>query len=280
MRPERVVLVLSGGGMKTMAQVGVLRALMEMGLLPAEIVGTSTGALIGALIASGLPYERIVQTACSVRREDVFVPNTAALVMKGLGAGSVLKPGPARAFLERVLPVRDFHRLAVPLRVTAVDVDRGELVVFGAGGFTDCTVVEAVSASMALPLYFPPVDIGGRRFVDGGLLAALPLDVAAGADADMVVAVDVGPIAEGPPPWMPKSPALLAAHSRALAVMMSDQRARMIAEWKEDPRRPTLVLVEPPVDPHGTFRFDRTVDFIEAGYRAAHLALAQRAQRV
>jgi predicted acylesterase/phospholipase RssA len=252
---------------------------MEAGLEPAEVIGTSGGALIGALIAGGVPYEQLVQIVCGIRREDIFVPNTGALVLKGLGASSVLKPGPARAFLERVLPVRDFQRLKLPLRVTAVDVDHGELVVFGAGGFTDCTVIEAVSASMALPLYFPPVDIAGRRFVDGGLLAVLPLELAAEAGADLVVAVDVGPVAEGPPPWMPKSPTLLAAHSRALAITLADQKARTIAAWREDPRRPPLVLVEPAVFPHGTFMFDRTVDFIEVGYRAAHAALAERVVR-
>lgn len=278
MKPDRVVLVLSGGGMKTMAHVGVLRALTEAGLAPAEVIGTSSGALIAALIAGDLPYDKMVQLVCGIRREDLFVPNKGGLLLKGLGARSVLMPEPARAFLERILPVNDFQRLRLPLRVTAVDVDQGELVVFGTAGRTDCTVTEAVAASMALPLYFPPVVIAGRRFADGGLLAVLPLDVAAGAGGDVVVAVDVGPVLEGPPPWMPRAPALLAAHDRALAIAMADQKARTVATWREDPRRPALVLVEPSVDPYGTFVFDRTVDFIEAGYRAAHAALAGRVQ--
>jgi NTE family protein len=157
-----------------------------------------------------------------------------------------------------------------------VDADSGALVVFGAGGITDCSVVEAVMASMALPVYLPPVLIGGHRYVDGGLLEVLPLDIAAQIPADLVVAVDVGPVAAAPPPGVRLGPALLAAHDRAMAITMAAQRARAVAAWRDAARRPPLVLVEPDVDPHATFAFDRTAEFIEAGYRAGHAALATR----
>jgi NTE family protein len=146
--------------------------------------------------------------------------------------------------------------------------------VFGAGGRADCSVVEAVLAAMALPVYLPPVRIGDRRYMDGGILQVLPLGVAAAIPADLVVAVDVGPVREAPPPGFPLGPALLAAHDRAMAIAMAEQRSRAVEAWRQDPRRAPLVLVEPPVDPHATFAFDRTADFIEAGYRAAHAALA------
>ena len=272
--PDRVVLVLSGGGMKAMAQVGVLRALDEAGLKPAEVVSTSAGALVGALVASGLSYEEIVPRVFSVGRHEIAVLARWSVLARGLGAPSVLRPQPVRSLLERLLPVHTFAALRLPLRITAVDADAGELTVFGAGGRTDCTVVEAVMASMALPLYLPPVAIGGRRFVDGGLLEVLPLDVAAQIPADLVVAVDVGPVAAAPPAGTPLGPALLAAHDRVMAIVMARQRERAVADWKADARRPPLVLVEPEVDPHGTFAFGRTGEFIEAGYRAGHAALA------
>lgn len=274
--PERVVLVLSGGGMKAMSQVGVLRALEEAGLVPAEIVGASAGALIGALIASGLTYEEIVPRVFSVGRGELAALARMSVLVRGLSAPSVLRPQPMRALIARLLPVHDFGSLRYPLRVVAVEVESGTPVVFGAGGRTDCSIVEAVLASMALPVYLPPVEIAGRRYMDGGILQVLPLDVAAAIPADLVLAVDVGPVSAAPPPGFPLGPALLAAHDRALAVAMADQRARAIAAWRQDVRRAPLVLVEPPVDPHGTFAFDRTADFIEAGYRAAHAALARR----
>jgi NTE family protein len=274
--PERVVLVLSGGGMKAMAQVGVLRAMDEAGLTPTEIVGTSAGALVGALAASGLSYEEIVPRVFSVGRRELAALARWSVLARGLSAPSVLRPQPVEALLHRLLPANSFAALRLPLRIAAVDADSGELVVFGAGGRTDCTVVEAVMASMALPLYLPPVWIGGRRFVDGGLLEVLPLDLAARTAADLVVAVDVGPVAVAPPPGTPLGPALLAAHDRAMAIVMASQRARAVATWRSAERRPPLVLVEPDVDPHGTFAFERTAEFIEAGYRAGHAALAGR----
>ncbi len=276
--PERLVLVLSGGGMKAMAQVGVLRALEEARLVPTEIVATSAGALIGALVAAGLSYEEIVPRVFGVGRGELAALARMSVLVRGLSAPSVLRPQPMRALIERLLPVHDFVALRYPLRVVAVDVDSGVPVVFGAGGRAECSVVEAVLASMALPVYLPPVRIGDRRYMDGGILQVLPLDIAAAIPADLVVAVDVGPVREAPPPSFPRGPALLAAHDRAMAIAIADQRARAVEAWRQDPSRAPLVLVEPPVDPYATFAFDRTADFIEAGYRAAHAAFALRAR--
>jgi NTE family protein len=275
--PERIVLVLSGGGMKAMAHIGALHALAECGLAPAEIIGTSGGALVGALAAGGLGYEELVRLVTGIRAEDFVAPARADVLLRGLGAPSVLKPGPLRELLARILPVNDFARLRLPLRITATDLDSGELVVFGAAGRTDCTVADAVYASMALPVYYPPARIGGRRYADGGIRAALPLDVAATAGGDLVVAVDVGPVFFAPAPGERPVPALVELADRALAIAMADQKARTLAAWRSAPGRPPLVLIVPAVDPHGTFAFDRTAAFIEAGYRAAHAALAARA---
>jgi NTE family protein len=276
-KPDRVVLVLSGGGMKAMAQVGALRALEECGLAPTEIVATSAGALVAALVAGGLGYEALVRAVMGIRIEDFVAPARADVLLRGLGAASVLRARPLRDLLRRLVPVNDFSRLRIPLRITATDLDSGELVIFGVAGRTDCTVAEAVYASMALPPYFPPARIGGRRFADGGLRAVLPLAVAARVAADLVVAVDVGPVPFGPPPGESALPALVELSDRALAIALADQRMRTIAGWRLVPGRPRLVLITPPVDPHGTFAFDRTAAFIEAGYRAAHAALAERA---
>jgi len=275
-KPERVVLVLSGGGMKAMAHIGALRALEECGLAPAEIIATSAGALVGALAAGGMRYEELVRTAMRVRAEDMIAPARVDVLLRGLDASSVLRGQPLRELLHRILPVDDFARLLVPLRVTATDLDSGELVTFGVAGRTDCSVAEAVYASMALPPYFPPARIGGRRFADGGLRAVLPLQVAARAGADLVVAVDVGPVPFGPAPGERPVPALVELMDRSLAIALADQRLRTIAGWRLAPGRAPLVLVTPPVDPHATFAFDRTAAFIEAGYRAAHAALAGR----
>jgi len=274
--PERAVLVLSGGGMKAMAQVGVYRALGELGVRPVEIVATSAGALVGALIASGLSYEAIVPRVFGIGRRELGALARLSVLVHGLSSPSVLKPQPLRALVTRLLPVHDFHSLRIPLRLTAVDVDSGELVVFGSAGNSECPLADAVLASLALPLYLPPVTIAGRHYMDGGLLQVLPLEVAERIPADLVVAVDVGPVRRAPPPGVPRGPALLAAHDRAMAVAMAEQRSRCVEAWRKDPARAPLVLIEPAVDPYATFAFDRTAEFIEAGYRAAHRALGGR----
>jgi predicted acylesterase/phospholipase RssA len=129
---------------------------------------------------------------------------------------------------------------------------------------------------MALPLYLPPSDIGGRCYADGGLLQVLPLELVLPGEADLVIASDVGPIHAAHPSWRTLTPAMIGLTDRALSIVMADQRDRTVAAWRADPSRPPLLLVRPAVDPYGTFSFDRTVDFIEAGYRAAHEALARR----
>ena len=280
MKPERVVLVLSGGGMKTMAHIGVLRALEQAQVRPAGIVAVSAGALVGAMVAGGMPYDRMVAAVTRLRREDYAVLNRGGLMVRGVGAQSVLKTEPLRALVRRLLPVPTFDNLRIPLRIGATDMDSGTLETFGSAGRTDCSLADAVYASMALPLYLPPTNLGGRTYADGGLLQVLPLELVLPGEADLVIASDVGPVKAAQKGWRSLAPALLATSDRALAIAMADQKARTIAAWRADPSRPPLLLVEPAVDPYGTFAFDRTVDFIEAGFRAAHAALARRQSNV
>jgi NTE family protein len=275
-KPERVVLVLSGGGMKAMAHIGVLRALEQAGITPSGIVAVSAGAMVGAMFAGGMPYERVVGIVTALKQRDFAVLNRASLILRGVGAPSILDPAPLRALLRKILPVSSFDLLRIPLRIAVTDMDRGTLEVFGAAGRTDAALADGVYASMALPLYLPPTDLGGRTYADGGLLQVLPLDLVIPGEADLVVACDVGPIGRAHPAWRTLAPRLIGLTDRALSITMADQRARTLAAWRADPGRPPLVLIEPPVDPYGTFAFSRTVDFIEAGYRAAHEALKRR----
>lgn len=276
MKPERVVLVLSGGGMKTMAHLGVLRALEQAGIRPAGIVAVSAGAMIGAMVAGGMPYDQMVSLVTRLERNDIAILNRAALIVRGVGARSVLKPEPLRQLLRRLLPVGGFDALRIPLRIAVTDLDQGSLEIFGSAGRSDIALADVVAASMALPLYLPPSDIGGRAYGDGGLLQVLPLELVLPGEADLVVASDVGPVRAAQPSWRTLSPPLVGLTDRALSIAMADQRDRTLAAWRADPSRPPLMLLQPAVDPHGTFAFDRTVDFIEAGYRAAHEALARR----
>src|SRR5216683_809117 len=126
----RIVAVLSGGGAKCLAHVGAWRALVEDGHELVHIVATSFGAVVGAAIAAGVPYDGLVAGLLDVSRNDV-APLDFLSVLKGIFADHVIKPDGLRRLLPRLVPAQHFAELHLPLTVTTTDVDSGELVVFG-----------------------------------------------------------------------------------------------------------------------------------------------------
>lgn len=268
---QRVVCVLSGGGAKCAAQVGALKALAERGLPVAHYVGTSMGAVIAAMFASGLDYEAVLSRTTGITRPDVASLSPGMVL--GFFSKALLKAEPLRETIAELVPVARFADLPIPLTITATDERSGELVLFGAGGRDMVPLHDALYASCALPVYYPPARIGDRDYVDGGLRAVLPLDVAAQFEPDLLFTVDVGPSFGEEPAEAPAFiPPIVRAHGDALHVMMADQTERLLARWPEDD--PRLVLVRPPIEGQSTFAVDKVIGYVEAGYRAAVRALA------
>ena len=175
-----------GGGAKSLAHAGAWKALLEAGLQPSHIVGTSMGAVMGAAFAAGSSYDRLVGIALSLHRND-FAALDAWALAKGVFARSTLKPEPLKRTIARLVPATRFADMQIPFTVTTTDLDSGELVLFGAPvgmsvwgdvgaqhaaplhrantatvhlGDT-APLVDVLYASCALPLYFPPQTIGG-----------------------------------------------------------------------------------------------------------------------
>jgi NTE family protein len=264
-------LVLSGGGAKTAAHLGAGRALREAGFEPAWYVATSMGAVIAAGLASGVGSDELLERMADAGPRGV-VRNPLAPVA-GLFLRSLLKPAPLRRAIEAMVPARRFSDLSVPLTVTAVDLDSGELVLFGAGAM-NAPLVDVLCASCALPLYYPPVILNGRRFGDGGLRAVVPLEPAAELDVELVLAVDVGPGFDVPAPAeSSRVPALVRAHDDAVGILMAGNSQSQLALWRADPARRPLVYVRPRVERHATFRVDRVREYANEGRRAAREAL-------
>jgi NTE family protein len=264
-------LVLSGGGAKTAAHLGACRALREAGFEPAWYVATSMGAVVAAGLASGVGNDELLERMAEVGPRGV-VRNPLAPVA-GLFLRSLLKPRPFRAAIEAIVPARRFSDLSVPLTVTAVDLDTGELVLFGAGA-TNAPLVDVLCASCALPLYYPPVVLNGRRFGDGGLRGVVPLEPAADLEVELVVAVDVGPGFDLPlPPKASRVPAMVRAHDEAVGILMATNSESQVALWRADPSRPPLVYVRPRVERDATFRVDRVREYANEGRRATREAL-------
>jgi NTE family protein len=227
------------------------------------------GAVIGAALASGMPFEDVRRRALGMRRKDVAPFNPLAL-LKGMFARALFPESALRRTIARLVPAKRFEHLKIPLTVTATDLDSGELVLFSRG----VELHDALYASCALPLYFPPLELNGRRLVDGGLRAVLPLEPARTIPADLVVAVNVGPgFDEVVPSVRPSAiPPLVRAHGEAERIMMAVQSERAVADWpKEAPR---LVYVRPVAEREATFAVERLEQYVEAGYQATKKAIA------
>jgi NTE family protein len=183
--------VLAGGGSLGAVQVGMLRALTAVGVAPDFVVGASAGAINAAFFA-GSPTAAGVAALEHVwrglARSDVF---PVSLLGGGLGAlglrRHLVDPGALRRLLARHLPVPDLARTALPCHVVATDATTGEEIVLSSG-----SAVEAVLASAAIPGVFPPVEIGGRFLVDGGIANNTPISTAVALGARRIVVLPAG----------------------------------------------------------------------------------------
>ncbi|MDX2194095.1 MAG: patatin-like phospholipase family protein [Gemmatimonadales bacterium] len=266
-----IAVVLSGGGAKAAAHLGAMRAVAAAGLVPSRYVATSMGAVLAVGLAAGLAPDAVLERwlglgAAGLRRRR-FAP------LQGLFARSLLDPGPFRDALAGFLPVQRFGQLRVPVTVTTSDVDRGTQVLFGDGG-EDAPLVDVLAAACALPLYLPPVPVGGRRLADGGLHGVLPLDVVVRFAPERVIAVNVGTGEDdGPPARASARPPLLEAHDAATGALMGSLTASLLAWYRAVPGHPPLAYVRPRLDRDGTFALDRARAFFAAGEAAASAAL-------
>src|SRR5213595_4084456 len=192
MKPgTRYTLVLGGGGMKGLAHIGVLQALLERGHRPTRIIGSSVGALVAAAWAGGMGIAKLREVALSLKRKDVFAVAHADMAFKRMRSPALFRREPLDTLLERLVGNITFQQLDHPLVVNTVDVNSGMQVFWGLQGLDEVPVREAVFASCALPGFLPPREIRGRFYVDGATNDNLPVGTALVLGADVVLAVDV-----------------------------------------------------------------------------------------
>jgi NTE family protein len=187
-RPPRVGLALGGGAARGFAHVGVIQVLEQHGIVADLVVGTSAGSLVAALYASGKNAAELEQTA--LRMDEATIADwTLPLFSRGLLRGESL----ARYVNQQVQnrPMQDMKR---PLGILATDLATGQGVVFRRGD-----TGTAVRASSAVPGVFMPVAFNGREYVDGGLVAPVPVQQARDMGAELVIAVDISTPPQGSP---------------------------------------------------------------------------------
>ncbi len=185
-KPPRLGLALGGGAARGFAHIGVIQALEESGIRPDLVVGTSAGSLVAALYASGRSGTELAALADSMD-ETVFAD--WSYPTRGLIRGEAL----ARYVREHT-GGRTIEQMRLPLGIVATDLDSGQAILFQRGD-----PGAAVRASSAVPAVFQPVKIGTREYVDGGLVAPVPVRFARQMGAEVVIAVDISAPPEGNP---------------------------------------------------------------------------------
>lgn len=269
---SKTIVVFGGGGVKGMGHAGAWRAIEESGVAVDEVIGTSIGALVAACVSAGLPWEVLYEQARALAKPDIVALNRWTLLLNGIRQPSVFQAEPLRTYITDVLPATDYTDLRLPVSINAVDLETGRMVWFGEGGRTDVPLAEAIYASCALPLFYPPAAWNGEYFVDGGVLDGLPIDRAAERGADLIIAIDVG-AGEVKDSADTVSKGLVAIHHRVLEITGWARKRSQLNSWNG----PRLIYVRPDFEAYSTFDFGQTDYFLEEGYRATRDALAAAA---
>ncbi|MBN2098548.1 MAG: patatin-like phospholipase family protein [Dehalococcoidia bacterium] len=278
----RIGYALGGGGARGLSHIGVMKVLEEHGIYPNVIAGTSIGALVGALYASGLragDIERALRL--DLRRLAMLADVTWSL-------SGLVKGNRVATALESFLGDLSFADLKIPFACVATDIIHGQEITIRSG-----PVITAVRASISVPGLFTPVKVRGRYLVDGGLVNMVPVSTCRDMGAEYVVGINVIP-----------DPAGLIHESEVHQDDDHEQdesarrsRSRKSTQAKSSAPNVVKVLIQslyipgyriamenleaadlaisPEVGNIGFFQFDKEVEAIEAGERAARKALEE-----
>ncbi|HKP30683.1 MAG TPA: patatin-like phospholipase family protein [Gemmatimonadales bacterium] len=260
-------LVLSGGGLKGLTHIGVLRALEERGLTPSLVVGVSMGALIGSAWAAGRRIRELEDRALALERSDVFRIAHLDMALRRMLAPAVYRREPLERIIIDLVGDRTFRDLEHRMLVNTVDINSGHQMLWGLPGLDDARVSDAVFASCALPGILPPLEVRGHFCADGAILDNLPVRAAAAVGEGPVVAVDVG--AGGVERSGIERSGFAMTYGRGIEIVMGRLAELTLHDWTTPP----LVLIRPNVSKVGMFAFNRTAHLLAEGYRATHEAL-------
>lgn len=284
-------LALGGGGARGVAHISVLRKLEEMRIPVDCIAGTSMGALVGAMYASGMSVDEIEQTVLTLdwtqlfndalerrersyrrKRDDELVIAAPGV---GIGKGGVKIAAGVLAgerilllfeeLIEPVSTIEDFDRLPIPYRAVAADINSGEPVVIESGD-----LALAMRASMSIPGAFPPVQVDGHIVVDGGVARNVPVDIVRNMGADIIIAVDVGTPLDT---MTPQSNVLALAGQMMGLLTVRNTREQLATLTERD------VLVSPPLGKQvATADFSKAAEALAIGKQGADAVAGQLAR--
>jgi NTE family protein len=178
----KVGIALSGGGVRGISHLGVLKALGEIGIVPAKVSGTSAGAIVGAMFCQGYQPEEILKI--------IVETNYFKFMRPAISWNGILKMVSIGELYKVYLPHDDFAQLKIPLAVAATDIQKGKVVYFDEG-----ELIKPIMASSSIPGMFEPIVIEGKFLVDGGVLNNLPVEPLEGI-CDFVIGVNCNHLPE------------------------------------------------------------------------------------
>ena len=273
----RIGLALSGGGALGLVEIGVIQWMEENHIPVDRIAGTSMGAIIGAMYATGMSPAEIQSFAKKINWDEALLPEpvytqlsyrrkqdhrdyliNAPLGLKhGLAGPNGVNPGQqVGLLLDRIAfpqsGVANFDDLPIPFRCVATDMQSGEAIVLGDG-----SLAQSVRASMAIPGVFTPVELKGRMLADGGMVQNIPVETAKGMGADEVIAIEL----RLPPGDVSQLGSLVGVLSRAIDVMITQNERLSLA----------LATTKISVDMKGFWvtDYNRVDELIKLGYKTA-----------
>ena len=257
MKKRRVALVLAGGGARGVAHIGAIEELESQGFEITSVAGTSMGALVGGVYASG-HLEPFKEWMRALDKYKVFSLVDFALSTEGLVKGDRVMEA-----MKELVPDMEIEQMPVPFTAVAADLLTGSEGVLDKGGLYD-----AIRASISIPSVFRPVHREGQVLVDGGTVNPLPLNRVKRAEGDLLIAVDVS-ARFGANPAQRANASLnyykvLIASSQIMQQRITQLMSRL---YKPD------IMVEMPADSFGMFEFYHSDEIIEAGREATRAAL-------
>ena len=285
----RIGLVLGGGGARGVAHIGVLKELERMRIPVDAIVGTSMGAIVGGLYATGMSAEELESLVSSMdwaaalsdkpdredlsfrrKQDDSQVPMDFELGVRG--AELVLPKGAIqgqkldlllRKLTLGVSQISEYDDLPIPFRAIASDIESGEIWVMDSGD-----LAQSIRASMSVPGVFAPVRIDDRLLVDGGIVGNLAVHVMQEMNVDIIIAVDVEFPLYGPE----ELGSALTISEQVLTILIRKETLRQIERLGEQD-----ILIRPELGTFGSTNFGEILDTIEPGQEAAREQAARLA---
>ena len=259
----KTALVLCGGSSHGAIEVGLYQALEELRIDFDFIVGTSIGAINGALIAAGIPAEQVAASWRILRTRDVISKRFWWWKLLR-NAPSISSPRRLKRFLCRHLPVRHFEALKKKLVVVATDLERNEPVLLEQGD-----LVEALLASSALPGVFPPRRLNGRLLVDGAITANMPVLIARDLGARRIITFPCRCLVD----WKQTPDRILNVLLKSLSILMYTQEVCHLEAVKRDVE--TIVVDACPGKRLNALDFDHAHELIEPAYQQARQLLSR-----